>query len=1328
MTSPKQAVERTYLAPTLVVGVGNLGLSVLESLGEDWDVLRRSGGDVTLRNLRLLYVAPEQADDRPWRHLERRATSLARHAGESDLPSLATNLVILRSVGLVRFRDGSYQVALPRDGGPVAPTEVLDAVEVGEGVRRRRYFDWLSLSPDPVTAVERLYHHAESTSELDLFITPIINRIRQGHSPRALLACIGRCHALAGGRDPSPWGWVKELAQRVEAAGEASGAGGLRLRLAPDDRRSDELLGLCPTDVRPVSRSRPLGQLDQYAPPPVSGWQGWLEGRNGGGEGGDKDRYLALRVPKLFVPHADDVGLCLDPLELLKVDWETTGWATGGGGAADGVEFKPLEASPFRLGLFDHDGTRRLPQGGDGGLGERLGVLAQLARRGLMRLWMDLQRDRVEEKGAQPWAEDRRRESSDDALRQSLEILGELLVRPLAEAETSSSRDQDIFPPASAATAVPVPTPTLEGQRLGEPNEQPSVAEALARRLGHLGIPVEPTSAPRPRLLETLRLGSGDVAASSYAETVNGQVRDLLHLDLLSQYRQRPIRRPPRLTLYLVADMGEPFARATVRAMLQETHAELLRSFSPIFENYREGFDRALSIVPILWMPHPADPFSGRASPHRREEESAIIDAVQGVRRWVESVIPGSRRRVSQIFINSYLTESAVLSRHHAVRQTRDFITLQTRNDLGADEWLRRTAIGPMGDDFFSSFACYELEFPVEKAGQYLANRLARELLSRLVEGYGDAAVEVETAYLRPPSQEDLVEGAEERLARLTEGPARSLAEWVEGRAEVTPETTFRELLERFDERFGQQVFGAVQRVWISIVEHRGEMDEMVDGLRRGVSRRLGKTLQRVRDHSDRCLEDLAGSRGLPAIHTHFSEVRLAARAHLEDGERRRRQAELRCLAESLPVASSLEAARLWVLDAVRSKPDLQPMYWGFALWLVLSPVLAAPVVRTLSRLLDLAADRRLAVALDAYGPWTGALVAAVVGSLYLQSVLGQALRRLRERIRGLTSTCRHLIDGGGAGPSVRSFFAARLHLAGALAERGFASRVCDQARVDCRLADRLSRSVEAQIRLLRHQAEGLGVRPSFGLGEREEAAGLFHSSQGQEKDQLVDGSTLSAYFERRWGHEREQMTLVPPLLQAVGGMGQWRRFAPLSDSTRILDHCRLEFHFLLQQGLTHQHPFAEEARRRLRDFVAQHFANIGFGARFSGSEGLDPDGVHVLAEAALVLHPELHATFSRRGDGDAEGWGNRTQQIIPCRVRPNVAYMLSLAQGIRPHTVRNLRRFESFHDRTALSEDRTFPLSRDDDQGGSINHLSSYDSLATALVRRLGADGGDGQ
>lgn len=1323
-----------FPSPTAVVGVGALGLEVLERLGADWEALRLAGGDETLENLRLVHVEPRGESEEPWRRLESPATRLARHAGESDLPSLALNLVVLRALGLVRFRDGTYEVALPRDAGVVEGQDLAlgaeDDPESESLLHRRRYFDWLGLSPDPVTAVERLYRLAEGSSELDLFITPILNRVRQGHSPRALLACIGRCHALAGGRDPSPWPWVQALARR-QAGGLGNGARRepLALHIGPREPETWERLGLSCWDVTAVSHPF-LGLLDRHAPPPLPGWEAFLRERlQDPAELDDSPgSSLELHVPGPFVPCPGDLELWLDPLELLRVDWETAGWATGETGAEEMVQYRPVEVSAFRLGLFDHDAVGQVASGGsEHPLEPRLRALADLARRGLVRLWIDLQRDRVEESAAHVGPEDRRREDADEALRQSLEILGELLIRPLAEApDAASSEEQEA--PAETTKPAPRASARLRSLDLGPlpGEERGTVHERLERRLGELGVPgAGPGSSGRP-LLRSVALAPADLEAprdeppgglGELARVLNRQVvRELLHIRWSERYRQRPVRRPPRLTLYLVGDLGEPFVRGTLRTILREMHAELLRAFSSVFEHYREGFDRSLSIVPILWMPHPADPFAGDPRPGRAEEEAAIVDAIQGIRRWVESVIPSSRRRVSQIFVNSFLTNTAVLDRDDAVRQTRDFITLQARNDLGADDWLRRTAVGPAGDDFFSSFACYEIEFPAETAQQYLANRLARDLLRHLRARGGGAPEPLDERVLTPPPVDDLLRRLGPRLRARTDEEAARVSQAIESRCAPVAETEARKIVDRFGEDFGRWLAREMQTIWSDMVRHLGAADTWTEDLRSRARRQLGEALHQVRLREDEWMQSLAEHRGLDAVRAGFLALRRTARERLESAEAVRLREQERCGWHGVPDPAVLEERRREVVAAAEAKPDLRPMAWGLGLWLLLCPVLGGALAVLVSTWLGPGDAGRL---VDTYGPWLGSLAVAGAGCGWLGASMDRALARLRARIEALARAAGELVSGGsegvaGRGPaSIHTFFAARFRLAAAVAGLGFSARVDDRAATDQRRLERVDLAVELQLSELRRRAERLGARPRAEGAESEPVDDLFDRG-GRRPETLVDPRSLVAYFERRWHLGAEIGGLLPEFLDAAGDLAGWRQKAPLADTDTILTTCRRPFATLGRLGLGRQHPFAEEAGAGLRAFVARHYSNIGFGARFEGSEGLDPDGVHLLASAALVLPPELETLYGR-WSGNGQG-STRTMPVVPCGVRSHTAYMLSLAQGIRPHTVRNLRRFESFHDRATLPEDRTFPLSGDGGARGSLNRLSACNSLAAEL------------
>jgi hypothetical protein len=107
------------------------------------------------------------------------------------------------------------------------------------------------------------------------------------------------------------------------------------------------------------------------------------------------------------------------------------------------------------------------------------------------------------------------------------------------------------------------------------------------------------------------------------------------------------------------------------------------------------------------------------------------------------------------------------------------------------------------------------------------------------------------------------------------------------------------------------------------------------------------------------------------------------------------------------------------------------------------------------------------------------------------------------------------------------------------------------------------------------------------------------------------------------------------------------------------------------------------------------------------------------MARTALLMHPALRTVFEQARKDPEKRAQTQTLDVIEANLEPNAAYMLSLAQGIRPHSIRNLRRFESFHDRAHMPDDRTFPMTGETRRGGSsspINHLTGYETLRREL------------
>lgn|GEM_PF-1808658 len=1329
-----------YPAPTIVIGVGRFGLATLERIAEDWQRLKLSSEDPSVRNLRMMYVRPgEDGSGRTWRDAERHFVDIARYTGDGDLPSLALDFVILRSLGLIRYRDGIYQVAEPRDAG---------LVEKGDSHRvvRRRFFDWIPLHPDPIASIERLEGACQRRTALGLFVRPLLNRVRQGHSPRALLSCISRVRAMAEGRDPSPWPWFARI---TNTANQTRSKGKRHLMFSHHWVTRDDLRGL----------------LEGFAPEPVPGWADWFRKTHHDwvhdpdpedvpfGNSGIFD----ISVPDAFVPHSRDLHSPLLPQQLLRVDWETNGWATEIKDSLGAIEFTPVDASSYRLGLFDHDGSSRIHHKGlQGSFDERLEELGLHAHRGLVRLWVDLQRNRVEDQNFDI-SDTRRRAGVEETLGQSLEILGELLVRPLLDVSDDMPR-HDAFPEdredrwSDGETLTDVPSDFLRGLELERRGEDNEVRSALTKRLIELGLTSNEADIEGKSLLRSVEIAPEDLHELSihqptpnklgsdrephgllqFRRMLNEETRHLFQFSFLSRYRYKPTRRPPRLTVYVVGDVTEPFVRTSMRSLLREVHAELLRAYSPIFESFREGFDRSLCVVPILWMSHPADVFGGLHPLENRCEEAAIIESVQGIRRWVETV-PRGTRCIPQVIINSLVTDNAVLSRRDAVRQTRDFMNFQIRNDLSSEAWLRQTVVGPSGDDFFASFSCHEIEFPAERAREYLANRFARDMIRQIKRGDPGELPEIDEEPLEPPDAQQLLREPTGRTRKQTRKAAETTGVMVEDRIALSPKTHSDELERSFDEAFEEELLKQIHNQWRALTRARGEMDGMMDGLRRQTSEHLGQTLKIVRKTGDSLIDSHASHGGLKAAQAGFNQIESVTRDNLMGAEELRQRAEELCKRHRIPQTAPIGKERERLVDLAKTKPDHRAMRFGLLVWALLAPGIAAPLCYTLARATGIHLRPNVAeFILGPLGPLVGGLLFFLPVWWLLRNHMSKIVERIRLSINDLAQTAREVVEGSGSSfsgsPSIRSFIEARLNMTAALNSRNFALRVHERVVQDTQLAHRLSRSIDIQQDVLTRRAEDLGVRAQMMQGasedEGDDVSRLFATRDGQLLDFLVRPKQLQNYYLRRYGDEKERQAMVPVFIEEVGGFSEWRKHACMSDTERLLRYTRHLFEEIVSKPIAEQYTFEDDVGDSLQQFVAANYSNMGFGAKFAGYEGLDPDGVRVLCETALVIHPALRRTFeeARRKPG-AQPF-TETLDIKETPIIPNAAYMLSFAQGIRPHSMRNLVRFESYHDRVRLPEDRVFPMSGDENAAQEIvrpiNHLTGFSDLSMDLNSRV--------
>lgn len=727
MSHPPETTDEiqggAFPTATIVVGIGKMGDRILHQLGERWSwIATDNPHDQTLSHLSLMHLDASSLKGEAWARAEAFEAYLAREEGDASGPDRALDLLVLRTLGLIRFIDGEYQIASPVDEGSlslladafpatiseeltpqngqpngsshadeqskkhdlelsdVGYARLLDAlslytdaahrgereeakagapaVEVAEPAQaeeaealsgkneqgaqrlgdrrphrgahreglfarhttfRRRSYRWVRLAEDPLDAADALAELVQTSGSLARFIEPILARVRDGNSPKILLSLLRRLKSWQAGRDPSPWRWL--ASSKLDRAGS-------------DGERHDPLHGL----------------LRAYAEALFERSEGSFEA-----PAHRHDHF-----------HADDPHNVapLDPWLLLSLDWETPGWTFPANGLDQRV-FRTLPAHPRDFGFYDRDAREEkvdLTIDLDkvyAHLGARQEKLARLARRGLLRLWAQLTRIRLGARSDED-AEGEFNEIRLEALHQSLAILGELLVREIAEGTAQAAEE---FTPRAADGEERASYRERHRASVGEVEQLNDTWCAAIRRrdrtnltrlvdrLDRLGIQVEDAEEEPFQLYHRIGLKledqpqgeqshpedpaeSGKAIRLSEAtehkvrHLINKRVRSLLSAGQLSKLPRPPGQMPLYIRVFIVGDMGEKVTRLFSQPVLRIIHAELLRVVRPIYDGRFDGHTRPLAVVPFFSMPHPAD--SGRdeygestKEPRRGERSSA---------------------------------------------------------------------------------------------------------------------------------------------------------------------------------------------------------------------------------------------------------------------------------------------------------------------------------------------------------------------------------------------------------------------------------------------------------------------------------------------------------------------------------------------------------------------------------------------------------------------------------------------------------------------------------------------------------------------------------
>ena len=492
--SPSEtAIHGAFPTATLVIGVGQMGQKILELLGERWSwIAQDNPDDPTLHHLRLLHLNPTRSP--AWEHAERHERTLAQSEGDATEPDQVLDFLILRTIGLIRYRHGAWQIASPQDQGPIglrANGFPLHAGDTASEDRSKQSHDERFIDTAGTTPVtsdggdRRKRNYDELTTAGWRRVTGAIGQL------------IPLPPAVAQAREADD----ESSARNRPTNGIFAGHTTFRLRsyrwihLAEDPREAAQNLrknlrldGELARFIEPLLARVRDGNSPRILLHALYRYNAWAKGMDPSPwtepaitvEDDDADGISAvlraydevlfrdrvqearddgqpLPTPPFFTRgSAPTLTSPLHPWTMLSLNWETPGWTFHDGeleqrifrslpGSADAFGFRDVDRrleesapNPGALQFQEDDWYRHLQQ--------RIQSLHKDTERGLIRLWGHLTRLRQRQTDDGETDDVRTK-----TLHQSLDLLGQFIVRPVLNTEA----DDEALRPSNAHETPP---------------------------------------------------------------------------------------------------------------------------------------------------------------------------------------------------------------------------------------------------------------------------------------------------------------------------------------------------------------------------------------------------------------------------------------------------------------------------------------------------------------------------------------------------------------------------------------------------------------------------------------------------------------------------------------------------------------------------------------------------------------------------------------------------------------------------------------------------------------------------------------------------------
>ena len=132
---------------------------------------------------------------------------------------------------------------------------------------------------------------------------------------------------------------------------------------------------------------------------------------------------------------------------------------------------------------------------------------------------------------------------------------------------------------------------------------------------------------------------------------------------------------------------------------------------------------------------------------------------------------------------------------------------------------------------------------------------------------------ELDEEPLEPPDVPELLSAPTARTRKQTRRAADTTELSVEERVSLTHTSDAQSLMRAYNEEFEEEILGQITDQWRRLTRSRGDMDGMMDDLRRETSGALADTMGVVRRHSDELIETHAARGGLKSTQAGFQQL-----------------------------------------------------------------------------------------------------------------------------------------------------------------------------------------------------------------------------------------------------------------------------------------------------------------------------------------------------------------------------------------------------------------------------------------------------------------------